>query len=173
MDSGSSQHEYTSIDEFYRKEYYLALNNVIGLVENRFQQEGFLLMRKIERLLVDSANSKEVMIPEEVKKLYSDDIDFDKLLLQLLLLPDALKAVSLEGIPITQVTKVRTICTVFEEQSSLKVMLSEIHKLLLIYLTVPITTATAERSFKTNENIPTKLNDTTTTQSLYDFACTP
>ena len=83
------------------------------------------------------------------------------------------KAVSLEGIPITQVTKVRTICTVFEEQSSLKVMLSEIHKLLLIYLTVPITTATAERSFKTNENIPTKLNDTTTTQSLYDFACTP
>ena len=120
VDSGSSQHEFTSIDEFYRKEYYLALDNVIGLVENRFQQEGFLLMRKIERLLLDSANSKEVMIPEEVKELYSDDIDFDKLLLQLLLLPDALKAVSLEGIPITQVTKVQTICTVFENSLVLK-----------------------------------------------------
>ena len=124
IDTGSSQHEFTSVDEFYRKD------NVTGLLENRFQQEGFLLMRNMERLLLDSANSREVVIPDEIKNLYSADIDFDKLSLQLKLLPDAIKAVPLQGIRITQVTKLQTICTVFEEQHSLKVILSEIHKLI-------------------------------------------
>jgi hypothetical protein len=127
---------------------YLAIDSVTGLLENRFQQEGFLLLRKIEQMLLNAANSKEISIPDDIKRIYGNDIDFDKLSLQLRLLSDAIKAVPVEGLFITQVTKIQTICTIFEEQSALKLMLSEIHKLLLIYLTVPITTATAERSFQ-------------------------
>ena len=57
-------------------------------------------------------------------------------------------------------------CTVFEEQHSLKVILSEIHKLIRIYLTVPITTATAERSFSALRRMKTYLQNSMTQQRL-------
>ena len=117
-------------------------------------------------MLLDSANAKEVVIPDKIHTFYNADIDFEKLELQLQLLPDAIKAVPLQGIAITQVTKVQTICDVFQEQSSLKVMLSEIHKLILIFLTVPITTATAERSFSALRRIKTYLRNSMTQQRL-------
>ena len=48
---------------------------------------------------------------------------------------------------ITLDTAVQTLCDVFNKQASFKTMLSEVHKLVLLYLTVPVTTATAECSF--------------------------
>ena len=72
-------------------------------------------------MLLDSANGKKFAIPEEIFTLYDADIDFQKLGLQLQLLPDAIKAVSPQSISVTRVTKVQTICDVFEEQSSLKI----------------------------------------------------
>ena len=51
---------------------------------------------------------------------YQSDIDFQKLKLHLQILPDAIKAVPLNGIQIRQVTLIQTICDVFNEQSSLK-----------------------------------------------------
>ena len=162
--------------------YQLAIDSITGDLENRFQQEGFSIIRKVEHLLLDSANAKEVVIPDEIHTFYNADIDFEKLELQLQLLPDAIKAVPLQGIAITQVTKVQTICDVgiaitqvtkvqticdvFQEQSSLNVMLSEIHKLILIFLTVPITTATAERSFSALRRIKTYLRNSMTQQRL-------
>lgn len=78
--------------------------------------------------------------------MYKDDIDFQKLKLHLQMLPDAVKATPLDGIYVRKVTRVQTICDIFNEQPSVKALLSEVHKLILIYLTIPVTTATAERS---------------------------
>ena len=58
--------------------------------------------------------------------------------------------VSLDGIPIKQVTRVQTICEVFNQQQSLKTFLTEVHKLLKLYLTIPVTTASSERNFSAN-----------------------
>ncbi len=63
------------------------------------------------------------------------------------MLPDAIKAVSLDGITVCEVTIVQTLCDVFNKQASFKMMLSEVHELVLLYLTVPVTTVTAECSF--------------------------
>ena len=73
----------------------------------------------------------------------------DKLMVQLHMLPDAVKTTLLDGIPIKQVTHIQTLCQVFNNQpiASVKILLSEIHNLLRIYLTIPVTTSTAERSF--------------------------
>ena len=166
IDDGASHYVFNSVEEFYRKVYFQAIDSITGDLENRFQQEGFSIIRKVEHLLLDSANAKEVVIPDKIHTFYNADIDFEKLELQLQLLPDAIKAVPLQGIAITQVTKVQTICDVFQEQSSLKVMLSEIHKLILIFLTVPITTATAERSFSALRRIKTYLRNSMTQQRL-------
>ena len=81
---------FNSVEQFYRKEYFQAIHSITGDVVNRFQQEGFSIIRKIEHLLLDSANVKEVITPEEIHTFYNADIDFEKLKLQLQLLPDVI-----------------------------------------------------------------------------------
>ena len=61
---------------------------------------------------------------------------------------------------------VQTLGDVFNKQASFKTMLSEVHKLVLLYLTVPITTATAERSFFGLKLIKTYLRNSITQQRL-------
>ena len=72
-------------------------------------------------------------------------------------MPDAIKATPLYGISIKQVTRVQTLCQVFNNQPSLKILLTKVHKLLRIYLTIPLTTSTAERSFSALRRIKTYL----------------
>ena len=106
------------------------------------------------------------MVPQDICTLYQKDIDFSKLGLHLKMLPDAIKAVPLDGITICEVTRVQTLCDVFNKQASLKIMLSEVHKLVLLYLTVPVTTASAERSFSGLKQIKTYLRNSMTQQRL-------
>ena len=79
------------------------------------------------------------------------------------MLPDTIKSTPLNGIPKQQVTLISTICDVFNETSTLKMLLSEVHKVLKIYLTIPITTANAERCFSALKRIktyvPSQFND--------------
>ena len=101
--------------------------------------------------------------------IYRKDIDFNKLVLHLKMLPDAIKAVPLDGMQIHEVTKVQTICDVFNKQTSFKVM-SEVHKLVLLYLTVPVTTASAECTFSGLKRIKTYLRNLMT-QHVLITAC--
>ena len=50
----------------------------------------------------------------------------EKLKLQLKLLPDAVKKVILDGIPIHQVARVQTLCDVLNTQNCLKMLMSEV-----------------------------------------------
>jgi len=63
------EHWYSSVEEFYRKEYFQAIDSIKGDLESRFMQGSFLLVRKIESLLIDSANGRDVSIPEEISDL--------------------------------------------------------------------------------------------------------
>ena len=73
-DGTAAEHRYSSVEEFYRKEYFQAIDNIKGDLENRFMQETFLLVRKIESLLLDSANGKDVSIPEKIRDLYEAEV---------------------------------------------------------------------------------------------------
>ena len=86
-------------------------------IERRFMQTNFLLVRNIEALLLDSANGKPTTLSDNSLSLYTNDIDMEKLKLQLKLLPDAVKTVTLDGIPIHQVTRVQTLCDVLNTQN--------------------------------------------------------
>ena len=48
---------------------------------------------------------------------------------------------------VTEVTTLQTICEVMNKNDIYKSLLSEVHKLLRLYLTVPVSSATAERTF--------------------------
>ena len=50
------------------------------------------------------------------------------------MLPDAVKATPLDGVYVRKVTRVQTICDLFNEESSIKALLSEVHKLILIIM---------------------------------------
>ena len=81
----------------------------------------------------------------------------DKLKIQLKMLPDTVKVTPIHGVPIKQVTCIQTICEVFNIQPTFKILSLEIHKLLRVYLTIPVTTPTAERKFSALQRIKTYL----------------
>ena len=120
-------------------------------------------MRNIEKMLINSANGKSYSFPNTFKEIYDKDIDMEKLSLQLQLLPDAMK-----GSPtkIKEVTRIRTICDILNDQPGVKNFLSEVHKVLRIYYTIPVTTASAERSFSALKRIKTYLRNSITQHRL-------
>ena len=101
---GAVGHVFQSVYDLHRKEYFDIVDNVKGELEQRFTDRNFLFVRNIESLLIDSANGKPVVVPQEVADIYQADLDMDKLKLQLQLLPDVVKSVHLDGIQFTQVT---------------------------------------------------------------------
>ena len=92
-----------------------------------------------------------------MKSIYYNDLEMDKLMVQLRTLPDAVKTTTSNGITIKQVTRIQTLCQLFNNEPSLKILLSELHNLLRNYLTIPITTSIAELSFSALRRINTYL----------------
>ena len=67
------------LEEYYKREYFEAIDIINGELERRFLQESFSFVRQIENLLLDSANAKSESLPEKVESIYHKDIDMDKL----------------------------------------------------------------------------------------------
>ena len=65
-----------------------------------------------------------------------------------------------------EVTSIRTIASVFAESSIYVGMLREVAKLVTVYLTFPVTSATAERSFSSLRRIKTYLRSSMTAYRL-------
>ena len=157
INDGAAQHVFYSINEYFRKEYYEAIDIIKGELEKRFSQQNFLLVREIEKVLLNNANAESASIPVEIQSLYHEDIDMDKLHIQLQMLPDAVKATPMNDIPIKRVTRIQTLCDIFNYHPSLKMLFAEVDKLLKIYLTIPVTTFTAEHNFSALRRIKTYL----------------
>ena len=94
--------------------------------------------------------AKCMLCSTDFKELYADCLDISKLKVQLTLLPDVLKTGNVEHeMGIKTVTTINTVCQLFETCKFAKTMLEEVHKVLQLYLTIPLSSATAERSFST------------------------
>ena len=133
----------------------------------RFDQPTLAILKEIEDILIKSCNGTKVTISPEFTKLYSDDINITTLLVQLSMLPDViLTANSEHSMGIKEVTKVSTICDIFNVCNFAKTMLGEIKKLLHIYLTIPLTSATTERSFSSLRRLKNYLRSTMTQKRL-------
>ena len=83
------------------------------------------------------------------------------------MLPDLVKAYKeSQGLPKLTVTRISTISDIIVNVPIAREMFSEIVRLLRLYLTIPVTTATAERSFSSLRRIKTYLRSTMTEQRL-------
>ena len=102
-------------------------------------------------------------IPPKIHDLYNKDIDMRKLERQLRVLPDLLN--SCPDIA-SKVTRVRNLANMLAAAPLASGMFSEVDKLVMINLTIPVTTATGERSLSAVRCIKTYLTSTMSQQRL-------
>ena len=150
VDDGAPNHHFQSPEDFFRKQYYEVLDLLVNEITQRFNQPAFSVLQEIERMIIHSCNGKTHVMSSNFDLLYADCLDIPKLKSQLSLLPDVLKTGNTDyKMGIKKVTTLSTICQLFETCKFPKTMLNEVHKVLQLYLTIPLSSATAERAFST------------------------
>ncbi|KAK3095241.1 hypothetical protein FSP39_012040 [Pinctada imbricata] len=165
VDDGTEQHRFDTVKGYYRQQYYEALDLAKGELNARFDQKNMSVVQEIEALLLSAANGEDVSIPSSVADLYKNDISLGSLETQLKLLPGIFKDDD-SKIKIKRVTLIDTISTYMLRSEANKRLLSDVYSLLKIYLTIPVTTATAERAFSSLRRIKTYLRSTMTQARL-------
>ena len=99
---------------------------------------------------------------DNVSEFLEDDISCTRLKHHLLMLPDMIRTACSECVPIKKLTNLSTIAEIMETSNVYKGILTENDKLLRIYFTFPVTSATAERSFSSLRWLKTYLRSTMT-----------
>ena len=124
-------------------------------------------MKEIENLLVKSCNGITVQPSERFAEMHGKDLDLERLRTQLCMLLDLLRTANEEyELGVKKVTSIGTIVQLFITCSYSKTMLREVSRLLRIFLTVPMATATAERSFSALRRLKNYLRTTMSQKRL-------
>ena len=170
LDGGTPPHQFTVVHDYYRAQYYEVLDLLIGEISRRFDQKSLALPAAIEELLMKASNNTEesvISVPDKIVEAYSRDVNIKKLERQLQMLPDLVSAYKTSlHVRLLKITSVRTICDMLQSVPIAQEMFCEVHKLIRIYLTIPVTTATAERSFSALRRVKTYLRSTMSEERL-------
>ena len=163
---GAPPHRFTSAKEYFCVQYFEVIDLLKGEMSNRFNEKSLAVPKAVEELLINASNSsstdENICVPDIVANAYARDCNMKKLQYQLLMLPDLVSAYkSLQNLTIFTVTSVRTVGEMLNSVPMAKTF-SEINLLLRLYITIPITTATAERSFSTLCRLKSYLRSTMT-----------
>lgn len=166
LDSGSSPHKFSSAKEYYWSLYFESCDLLIQELQDRFDQQEILPpVIALETLLMKAANGEpyddQLHIVEN--SCYKNDFNFSVLKRHLSMLVDIVKEACPE---VKRVTTVRTLCDAMNTNPIFKNIFSEVHKLLWLYLTIPITSSTAERTFSVLRRLLTYLRSTMTEKRL-------
>ena len=172
IDHGTSQaHRFESPKSYFRQQYYEALDMTSGELQNRFQQtRGMPIVAVLEKTLLNAINANEgplTNVPEEVN-LYSKFIDVEHLKIQLSMLPDLLRTYNENNrsTSIRKVTNLRTLGEIMLNIHSSQTLLCEVSHLLSITKIIPVTSATAERTFSALCHLKNFLRSTMTQPCL-------
>ncbi|XP_070549960.1 zinc finger MYM-type protein 1-like [Ptychodera flava] len=172
IDDGAQPHRFSSPREYHRQMYFEVLDLVAGEMDRRFAQETLKIPSAIESILLSSCTDEggeiHCQVPEIIRENYDKDIDMRKLGHQLSLLPDLVKIAKSNPLfaSLKEITNIRTLAQIIREVPVARQMVSEVEKLLRIYLTIPVTTATAERSFSALRRLKSYLRSTMSQQRL-------
>ena len=170
VDGGSHPHQFSSPRDYYRHLYFQTCDLLLNELQDRFEGNCNLApVMALESLLVKAANGEDsnTEIESLQDSCFADDLDFTALRRHLPFLVDGVK----QSDPrIRKVTTVQTVCSAMNSNKTYKQMLPEVQKLLRLYLTVPVTTSTSERSFSALKRLLTYLRATMTEKRLI-IAC--
>ncbi|CAF5011465.1 unnamed protein product, partial [Rotaria magnacalcarata] len=159
---------YTSCTNYYRKIYVETLESIINLLRNRFTQRNFKLLCEVENFILSICNKPPDGSNDHIGVIIEfcrHDINVEKLKVESFMISDFFKAaINTNQMKIKQITKISTVCEILNTRKIGKEMFQEFDKLIRLYLTIPVTTATAERAFSTLNRVKNALR-TSMTQS--------
>ena len=136
--------------EFFRELYYETIDITASEITRQFEQKGLRILNEIENILILSYNGVLTKLSNEFTDMYKGDVDFERLMPQLSMLTKLVKVANRDSsITVKEVTAISTICELMNTTLIGKAMSSKIHKLLCLYLTVPMTSTSAESTFLT------------------------
>ena len=167
-----TQSVFETPEDYYRKTYFEVIDIIVLELSQRFSQESLRIPLQIESTLLKATNMVSDVengnIDETLLKFYAKDLDGKKLLRQIAMLPDLVNEIKKTS-PydhLKSVTNVRVLADILKTSPLTLAMFSEVHKLVRIFLTIPVTTATAERSFSALRRLKTYLRSTMTQEKL-------
>jgi hypothetical protein len=168
LDDGAAPTTFQTPEDMFRKTYFEVIDLVQQELMRRFDQKSLEVPILVENLLLKAANwdgKEELEINAKIADFYNNDIDVRKLKRQMYMLPELVQQQTSHSVK--KVTNVATLIDIFQNSPvNLVGMFSEIGTLLRIFITVPISTATAERSFSALRRIKTYLRSTMTQERL-------
>ncbi|KAF0309845.1 Zinc finger MYM-type protein 1 [Amphibalanus amphitrite] len=166
---GGGEHHDADPTAFYRRQFFELLDLLDTQLEERFNQPSMNKVAEVERLLEDAAAGKTCAVPDAVKELHGRDVDVKRLEVQLKMLPDimsqATSDASVAETSNSSVISVHSVCQALQKAKTTGgevfcLMMNEVLTLMRLYLTLPVTTATSERSFSTLRRTKTFLRTT-------------
>ena len=167
LDNGADSYEFQSPKDYFRQKYFEVLDIVTNEINRRFDQRDFCVASDLEKMIIDAANGNVNTIPETVRSMYEKDLDMSRLFTHLNMLPDIVKQYNhSSAVSLRKITTVQTVCSLMNEVPGAKSLCSELHRALQILLTIPVTTATSERTFSVMRRLKTYLRSSMTQERL-------
>jgi hypothetical protein len=148
FDNAGTAHHFDSVEDYYRHVYIDCIDSIMGEIR-RFDQPALPVYQAMEDVLVNAAKGDDFTASLlSVTNYFAGDFDSDVLKRQLM---------NLQDLKIATPT-VRCISDTLKANTMLRDQLfSSVTKLLKLYLLLPVTSATAERSFSSLRRLKTYL----------------
>ena len=86
--------------EYFRHQYYEALDILIAELNRRFMRKNLMVLEEIEHLLINACNNIMNKPSEQLISMYKSNIDFERLSIQLSMMPDLIKTVASDSVHI-------------------------------------------------------------------------
>jgi Domain of unknown function (DUF4371)/hAT family C-terminal dimerisation region len=178
LNDGAQPHNFADPRSRCRQQYFEILDTTATAIRSRFEQKGFKVCHQIEKVLMMALNPCGIKgdefdgVPDgdakrresmknglhEICDHFDGDLDYERLLRQLDVLRDTIRG--------KHINTVRDVCSCLAASSSLHDVFDEVSKLLRLFLVIPATSATAERSFSAMRRLKTYLRSTMTAERL-------
>ena len=144
INDGAPNHHFHTTEDYFRQQYFAFIDLLSAELSKCFNQPTFSVLQEIEEMIISSCNGDSHDLSSPSENLYNNFVDILRLKIHLSLLPDVLRTGNNDhGMGIKKVTMVSSVCELFET------CLEEVHKVLLLYLTILLSSANAEQAFST------------------------
>lgn len=154
---GGEAAKYESLQQFFRIQYFMVLDKVIGSIQERFYSPAWKVMNAMERLLVLSIRGEEVIAADVDTVLQHSAGDLDSNLLTEL---QQLRHITTTDAQRQSVSSFAMGLDILRKERPLLRLLPQVVTLVKLLCVLPCSTATPERSFSQLRRIKNYMRST-------------
>lgn len=167
---GANPHVDRSTEDFYRRIYFATIDAALGCLASRFDSEAFNLVCSLESITVDAINARcpKSVDLHPITAHFGDDLNADRFKLHVAMFGDLCR--SSERSNQIRIESINDIVQCLQENDAWLIMLPELVNFLRLFLTIPVTSCTAERSFSSLRRLKTYLRSTMSQERLNHIA---